>query len=243
MQLIYGIGPLTAVKLRRSGFDSIPDLMRHPRWQRAATELMNVIKARDVARLNRYGATELQLLSFYHPSELCFIDIETTGLYYMHPLFLVGILKFKDGCGLIRQLLARDYNEEKAVIRETLQELQGKVLIISFNGRSFDLPYLKGRMKYHQLAGAVAGMHLDLLHPARKNFRQVLPDCRLVTIERQLLQQERDDDLPGSQVGEYYQAYLSTGDRRFMEPILRHNASDLLAMTGLLGLLITPERK
>ena len=243
MQLIYGIGPLTATKLRRSGFHSIPDLMQHARWQRSAAELMNVIKARDVARLNRYGATELQLLSFYQPSELCFIDIETTGLYYMHPLFLVGILKFKDGSGLVRQLLARDYNEEKAVIRETLQELQGKVLIISFNGRSFDIPYLKGRMKYHQLAGAVAGVHLDLLHPARKNFRKVLPDCRLLTIERQLLQQERDDDIPGSQVGEYYQAYLTTGERQFIEAILRHNVSDLLAMARLLGLLTAPERK
>ena len=43
-----------------------------------------------------------------------------------------------------------------------------------------------------------------------------------------------------SQVGEYYQAYLTTGDRRFIEAILRHNVSDLLAMAGLLGLLTAP---
>ena len=235
--LIYGIGPATIGKLNEAGYYTINDLRSHPKWGRAAAEVLRVIQSKDFRRLARYGASDLQLLSFFKPEEIIFIDIETSGLYYIHPVFLVGMLTFKDGQGLISQVLARNPAEEKALLFETLRYLKKTNIIVSFNGRSFDLPYLRGRMRFQGLNDELSSFHFDLLRQARRNYRSQLPNCRLLTIERHLFNQERVDDLPGAQVGDYYQRYLETEDRGYLKPILEHNACDLLSMARLLGLI------
>jgi uncharacterized protein YprB with RNaseH-like and TPR domain len=116
--LIYGIGPTTAQKLRQDGYQTVYDLLEHPRWRRAAQDLIKTIEARDTARLAHYGASDFQLLSFFQPETIRFIDIETLGLYYIHPVFLIGVLQFENGYGQIRQYLARDFSEEKAILVE-----------------------------------------------------------------------------------------------------------------------------
>lgn len=238
LHLIYGIGPVTVGRLNEAGYYTLSDLLKHPKWSKAAAEVLKIIKAKDSGRLARYGASDLQLLSFFKPEEIVFIDIETTGLYYIHPVFLVGMLSFKDEQqGEIVQYLARNPAEEKALLWETIKRLQQATIIISYNGRSFDLPYLKGRMRFQGLNDQVNAFHFDLLRQVRKNYRSQLPNCRLLTIERHLFNQERIDDLPGIQVAEYYQKYVDTGDRGYLTPILEHNACDLLTMAKLLGLI------
>lgn len=237
LRLIYGIGPATIGKLNEAGYYTIHDLLQHPKWCQAAAEVLRIIKSKDFNRLARYGASDLQLLSFFKPEEIIFIDIETSGLYYIHPVFLVGMLTFKDGQGLISQVLARNPVEERALLFETLSCLKKANIIVSFNGRSFDVPYLKGRMRFQGLNDQIDSFHFDLLRQARKNYRSQLPNCRLLTIERYLFNQERIDDLPGAEVAEYYRRYLETEDRGYLQPILEHNACDLLTMAKLLGLI------
>jgi uncharacterized protein YprB with RNaseH-like and TPR domain len=235
--LIYGVGPTTADKLKKEGFGTIYDLTHHPRWQRAAFDLVKTIEAQDTVRLARYGASDFELLSFYQPETVRFIDIETLGLYYIHPIFLIGILEFENGHGQIRQFLARDFGEEKAILLEASKILKKSSILVSYNGRSFDLPYLKGRMRYHQLEVDFDSWQLDLLRQARKNYRGVLPDCRLLTIEKCLLNQERDDDIPGSEIAHFYNCFLDSGDGKNLRPILEHNAHDLFSMAKFLGFL------
>jgi uncharacterized protein YprB with RNaseH-like and TPR domain len=236
-KLIFGVGEVTAQKLRNDGFQTLHDLTRHPRWSRAAADVLRLIEARNYERLAAYGASDLQLLSFFDPRQIKFIDIETVGLYYVNPVFLVGVLRFEEDRGIVSQYLARDYSEEKALLREVLDELRQTALIASFNGRSFDIPYLRGRMRYHQLRDMDRLVHVDLLRTARKNYRDALPNCRLVTIERHLLSEERMGDLPGSQVADYYHQFVETGDRSLIAAILKHNARDLLSMAKILGIM------
>jgi uncharacterized protein YprB with RNaseH-like and TPR domain len=235
--LIYGIGPTTALKLKHEGYQSINDLLKHPRWRKAAQDVIKTIEAKDVIRLARYGASDFQLLSFFQPESIRFIDIETLGLYYIHPVFLIGILEFENGQGSIRQFLARDYTEEKAILLEISKVLKNTKILVSYNGRSFDLPYLKGRMRFHQLETEFDSWHLDLLRQARKDYRRILPNCRLLTIEKCLLNQERNDDIPGAEIADYYHHFLDSGDGGYVRPILEHNAQDLFSMAKFLGLL------
>lgn len=237
LKLIYGIGPATIGKLNEAGYYTISDLLQHPKWRQAASEVLRIIKSKDYYRLARYGASDLQLLGFFKPEEIIFIDIETSGLYYIHPVFLVGMLTFKDGQGMISQILARNPAEERALLFETIGYLKKANIIVSFNGRSFDLPYLKGRMRFQGLSDEISTFHFDLLRQARRNYRSQLPNCRLLTIERYLFNQERIDDLPGAQIAEYYHRYLETENRGYLKPILEHNACDLLTMAKLLGLI------
>jgi uncharacterized protein len=235
--LLYGIGPVTATKLNQDGYQSVYDLLEHPRWRRAAQDLIKIIEAKDTFRLARYGASDFQLLSFFQPETIRFMDIETLGLYNIHPVFLIGILEFENGHGQIRQFLARDFTEEKAILMEVSKVLKRTTVLVSYNGRSFDLPYLKGRMRFHQLTAEFDSWQLDLLRQARKDYRQVLPDCRLLTIEKCLLNKERNDDIPGAEIASFYNSYLDSGDGGYLRPILEHNAHDLFSMAMFLGFL------
>jgi uncharacterized protein YprB with RNaseH-like and TPR domain len=237
LNLIYGIGAVTAGQLKAAGYRSLVDLLHHPRWQKATAEVMKTIASRDITRLVRYGAADLEVLGFFKPEEIRFIDIETLGFFNMYPVFLIGILQFEAGQGIIRQFLARNYDEEGAVLAELTGKLRNEGVLISYNGRSFDVPYLKGRLRMYGRDDCFNAFHLDLLRHTRKNYRMVLPDCRLTTVERCLLAEERDGDLPGSEVPEQYQQYLDTGDRSVIEPVLRHNAYDLLTLAKYLGLI------
>jgi uncharacterized protein YprB with RNaseH-like and TPR domain len=241
LALIYGIGTATADRLRQADFTTLTTLEKHPRWGRAAAELRRIIASGDVARLARYGASQLQLLSFFQPETIGFVDIETTGLYAIHPLFLIGTLGFADGQGVIRQYLARNFDEERAVLYEAFQWIKKMELLVSFNGRCFDLPYLRNRMRFHRLAAEWDRFHLDLLHPARRRYRGRLPDCRLLTLEREVLGAVRENDIPGAQVAENYHRFLDSNDRAYLDPILRHNINDLMAMAELLGVLAMQE--
>ena len=218
------------------------DLLQHARWGKAARDLLETIEKGNFDRLARYGASDFQLLSFFRPETVKFIDIETLGLYYVHPVFLVGVLYFEDGQGIVKQFLARNFDEEKAILLETARELSDTEVIASYNGRSFDLPYLKSRMKYHQLHEEVKAFHVDLLRPARKQYKGVYPNCRLITLEKELLRQERQNDVPGPEIADYYYRYLDTQDRAWLDPILEHNALDLLSMAKLLGVLTDEKR-
>jgi uncharacterized protein YprB with RNaseH-like and TPR domain len=237
LNLVYGIGAVTAGQLKAAGYQSLTDLLRHPRWQKAAADLMRIIASRDVTRLARYGAADLELLGFFHPEEIRFIDIETLGFFNMYPVFLIGILQFETGQGIIRQFFARNYDEEDAVLAELTDKLRNEGVLISYNGRSFDIPYLKGRLRMYGRDDGFNAFHLDLLSHTRKNYRMILPDCRLTTVEQCLLAEERDGDLPGSEVPDQYQQYLDTGNRSIIEPVLRHNAYDLLTLAKYLGLI------
>jgi uncharacterized protein YprB with RNaseH-like and TPR domain len=159
------------------------------------------------------------------------------GLFYMYPVFLIGTLRFQAGQGVIRQFLARDYAEEAAILAELDETLRNRGVLVSYNGRSFDIPYLKGRLRANGLDDRFDAFHLDLLCHTRKYYRPVLPDCRLVTVERCLLREPRRDDLSGSEAPLQYRRFLDTGRRDYLEPILIHNAADLLALAKYLGLI------
>lgn len=238
LQLIYGIGAATAAKLRQSGYETLQALATHLRWSRAAQDVLRIIERQDLKRLMDYGASDLELVSFFQPEEFTFIDIETTGLFYMFPVFLIGVLQFHSGKGVLRQFLARNFEEERAILTQLDEEIRNHGLLISYNGKSFDIPYLKGRMRFHQLKDDFDAFHLDLLRHTRREFRDELPNCRLITVERHILAQEREGDLPGSQVPEFYRLYMDTGDRFYIDPILKHNAWDLLTLARLLGILM-----
>lgn len=237
LELIYGIGSLTSSRLKNAGFNQLNDLLDHPRWSKAASQLIRLIENQNVQQLYAYGASDLELLSFFEPGQIKFVDIETLGLFYAYPVFLIGILEFRKGVGYIRQLLARNYQEEIAILAELDNEFRNSGVIASYNGKSFDVPYLQGRLRYYQFDATFNAFHLDLLRHTRRNYRSTLPNCRLTTIEKFILKEERTDDLPGSEAPLVYQQYLDSGERKLLDPILKHNAWDLLALAKILGLL------
>jgi uncharacterized protein YprB with RNaseH-like and TPR domain len=88
-------------------------------------------------------------------------------------------------------------------------QLPSDPVFVSYNGRSYDTPLLKGRYRFHRQAHPFEDRpHVDLLYPVRRAYRGVWENCRPQTIERNLLGIVRDDDLPGSQAPAAWLAFL-----------------------------------
>jgi hypothetical protein len=161
-----------------------------------------------------------------------FMDLETTG-FSSSPLFLAGTAFVSDGAVRCIQLLARDYSEERAVISALDDLLAQHQFCVTFNGKSFDMPYLRERAKYHKVELASAPGQFDLLHAARRKWKHTLPNCRLVTLERHILGRRRVGDVPGWEVPCIYHEFVHTRDARKIRGVLRHNLVDVLSMAEL----------
>jgi len=208
------------------------------------------IRIDNALRSNQLHAKERDELDGGEPlgvEEAVFFDLETCG-FSGTPLFLVGILVAGgDGSGddagagggsiRISQFLARDYSEEAAVVAAAAARLGRRPLWISFNGRAYDRPFLAERAIRHGLRLPAPRAHLDLLHAARRRWRNRLPDCRLGTLEARILGRPRIGDVPGAEAPERYHRFVRTGDARSLAPVIRHNLMDLTALVELLGTL------
>ncbi len=167
------------------------------------------------------------------PEDVLFLDLETTGLSG-GPLFLIGTMAWRDGDLAVRQYFARDYSEEAATIALLSRALAGSRLLVSFNGKSFDLPYARVRAAATGVALAAEPPHFDLLHECRRAWGRVLPNCRLQTLEDRICGRLRHGDIPGAEIPDAYHAFVRTGDARQIADILRHNMFDLFTMADLM---------
>lgn len=162
-------------------------------------------------------------------------DIETGG-FSGTPVFLIGAL-LVDRDPAIVQFLARDYPEEAGVLSGFARLASARGTWVTFNGRSFDEPFLRDRAILHRIALPTPREHIDILHVARRQWRGRVPDFKLATLERQILGRARADDVPGSDVPDLFHHFIRTGNARPLRGVLEHNRLDLLASLELLGRL------
>lgn len=172
---------------------------------------------------------------------LLFLDTETTGLSGGAGTiaFLTGLGWFEGGDFVVEQDLMRDYPEEGAMLDRVLERVEQAELLVTFNGRTFDLPLLEGRFTMNgRRVPLTRKLHLDLLHPARAVFKLRLRRCRLSSLEEAVLGITREDDLPGAEVPKAWFDYLKTGDFTLIERILEHNVQDIKSMPLILARLM-----
>ncbi|MFC4728441.1 ribonuclease H-like domain-containing protein [Coralloluteibacterium thermophilus] len=164
-------------------------------------------------------------------------DTETTGLAggTGTRAFMIGAADWHEGMLRLRQLTITTLAAETAMLRAFADWLRPDTVVVSYNGRSYDAPLLATRYRLARLPNPLAGLaHLDLLHPVRRRWRGVWPNCRLATAERSLLGVVREDDLPGAEAPRAWLDYLRGGSARDLRRVGEHNAQDLRSLFGLL---------
>lgn len=169
------------------------------------------------------------------------IDTETAG-WQGRPLFLLGLLQCLEGELVLSQYFAQDYTQEAALLGRFAEILPEIRLLVSFNGKAFDWPFVRDRMVYHRLSTAADRAdfaHLDLLHSSRRRWRALLPNCRLQTLERYLSGRWRSGDIPGAEIPQRYHDYVREQDARLISPIFHHNRLDLITMVEIMVALIS----
>lgn len=168
---------------------------------------------------------------------LVFFDLETTGLSHG-----AGTVAFMAALGRldrrgqvsVTQLLIDDYPGETAFL-DRFAELAGDdPVLVSFNGKGFDAQILQTRYLMNALRPSfLASTHLDLLYPARRLWKRELVNCRLGTIEAEIFQAPRVDDLPGSEAPDAWFEYLRGAKPDRLLAVGEHNLEDVNTLADL----------
>jgi uncharacterized protein YprB with RNaseH-like and TPR domain len=170
---------------------------------------------------------------------LLFLDTETTGLAggtgtYA---FLVGVGYVEDDRFIVVQHFMRDLDEEPALLHALEPLLEQASGLVTYNGSGFDVPLLETRfvLARRRWPGLVG--HVDLLRAARRIWSSRFQDCRLSTLEREVLGLEREEDVPGALIPALYFDFLRYRRAAPLARVFAHNRADVLSLAALLGWL------
>lgn len=202
-------------------------------------------------------------LSTLDPRGALYLDTESTGLAGGTGTvpFLVGVAWFEGDAMVVEQYLLRRLGEETPILMRVAELLAKASMIVSFNGKAFDLPLIRTRFVMNRLPLPKEPPHLDLVHLARRVHRTArgrggagdprsgptieradeadevrrATSCKLVALERQILGFGRVDDVPSAEVPARYSHFLRTGDADAIRAVCDHNLWDVVSMAALVG--------
>ncbi len=173
--------------------------------------------------------------------DFLFLDTETSGLSGGTGtfVFLVGLGCWtKTGFHLV-QLFLRDPYQEPGFLAGLAHYLSSFKTIVTFNGKSFDVPMLNTRHIMNGFTTPFSQLqHIDLLPLARRLWRNRLASRALKDLEVEILELSRtDEEVPGWMIPELYYEYLRTKDARPLSNVLYHNAQDILSLGLLMNVM------
>ncbi len=177
------------------------------------------------------------------PSDkVLYLDTESTGLNTGGASYaiLVGLGAFENSKFVIRRWFLNSPDGEVRLLEEIKEFLRNFDLIVSYNGKSYDMNLLQSRYDYYQSGYMVkAFKQIDLLHIVRRFWKGKLMNCSLQTIESEILGFNRlpEDEIPGWKIPWAYFNYLETGFTEDIVKIHDHNATDILSMPIILSYL------
>ncbi|MCW3998326.1 MAG: ribonuclease H-like domain-containing protein [Candidatus Bathyarchaeota archaeon] len=243
LKILSGIGPKREFKLKKDGYSSIKALENHPLWKKSASNFMNLINKKEIGQLQSHlwknhpkSHPLIHYLAGLNKTEnFAIVDIETLGLSE-RPIVLIGIATLRKKAVHTSQLLMRSISDEPAAIWAFTKKIHSHYSLISYNGRSFDIPYIQQRLAYYGIDCQINNPHFDLLHFTRRALRHKLRNCRLETVE-EYLNIGRGINIPGALVPEFYQTYQQTGNVGPLVAIVEHNKQDLITLATLFSRL------
>lgn len=170
--------------------------------------------------------------------DLVFFDLETTGLSGG-----TGTVAFLAACGVftdsrtlqITQYFMDDYPAESSFVEAVNFVISNSKILVSYNGMCYDIPLFKTRCILNRIPFTAAPPHIDLVYAARRVWKTALPERSLSRVEKEILQIERIDDIPGRFVPEIWLGFVKTGlglDK--LDKVFKHNADDIFSLASLL---------
>ncbi len=182
------------------------------------------------------------------PRRVLFLDLETTGLFSGAgtQAFLIGCAAIAGTSIRVRQFLLPGFEHERTLLNAMQEWAKAHGALCTYNGRTFDVPLIETRFMFHRVPCPLDGVpHLDLLHPARRMWRQRplaggTPDpddasCSLAVLEKQIAGLHRVGDVPGYEIPSRFFTFVRSGDARPLEAVMEHNRLDLISLAAVLA--------
>ena len=169
--------------------------------------------------------------------KVAFLDTETNGLSGGTGtlVFLVGIGFFTEKGFHLTQVFLRTPGEEQAFLSVLEQIISPFELLVTYNGKSFDIPLLNTRHSLNFFPSPFQSLqHMDLLHLARQVWKIRLSSRSLSNLEHEIIQFHRtQEEIPGWLVPSIYIDYLQNGNAQPLTGVFYHNAMDILSLAAI----------
>ena len=206
----------------------------YPATHRHGTVLLDRMSLDDLSVLLRLARCAHQELD---RERIVFLDTETTGVHGGTGTcpFLIGLGFFRGDQFQVVQYFIRDFDEEPSMLLALGQVLEQFNLIVTYNGKSFDLPLVENRCVLSRLESPFRHLsHFDLLFTARRLWRANYGSCRLTALEEKIVGFGRGTDIPGSMIPSAYFDYLRSSDASMLASVFSHNVYDILSLAALM---------
>ena len=188
-----------------------------------------------------------QFNRFFNANKISIFDIETTGLYPKHDkIILIGFVHIMPphDDGELVQFFSESPEEEKDILLEAIREISDTDILITFNGRSFDVPFLDTRCKKYSIQSKNI-FNLDLYQLVRNysTLKNVIGSLSQKSMEGFMqIEHLRADEISGGESVNLYNEYTANDSASFrseelLKKILLHNRDDVLQLTRLISLL------
>ncbi len=175
-------------------------------------------------------------LEEWHAEKAVFLDVETTGLAggTGTVAFLVGLGYMEEGTFCVDQCFMRDFDDEPGMLEYVCERLKPTEILLTYNGKSFDVPLLHARFIQNRLRAPLdRARHIDLLHAVRRIWKMRLADCSLGNVEREILGLTRHGDIPSEEIPEIWLEYVRTRDARKLDRVFYHHRMDIVSLVTL----------
>ena len=186
-----------------------------------------------------------QIFDLYH-GELkpCIFDIETTGLSAQrgNKIILTACLIPNSKGVTITQFLAENPYEEDRVIMATMNFLNDESVdyLITYNGASFDIPFMKQRLEMKNLPYILNMYEFDLYNFIRSNtgLKSQIGSLSQKNVEQHFgISSNRKDVISGRESVKLFAEYAINQDSVIEKIILTHNREDVLQLCHLFNII------
>lgn len=173
------------------------------------------------------------------PESVLLLDTETTGLAGGTGTvpFMVGLAFFRDDHLHVEQYFLHELGHERAMLRQIRERLESCSALVSFNGKTYDLPLLHNRLVLNRIEPVEIPHHIDLLHTVRRFWRRRLDSCSLQSIEQHVLGLQRTGDVPGALIPSLYFQFLRDRKLYPLKPVFQHNSMDLVSLVSFMTVI------
>lgn len=176
----------------------------------------------------------------YPIQSLLFLDLETTSLSLgtgNYP-FLIGFGRIEGNSFVTYQYFMQELASESFIQKEIVPFFQEAKALVTYNGKTFDVPLIKNRFRLTRIPGFPMTIPVvDLIYHSRRLYKHNFLNCRLMTLEKELVGFDRGPDIEGWAIPQAYFDFQREGTTDLIPQIISHNVYDIETMLALILIL------
>jgi len=151
---------------------------------------------------------------------------------------MIGLGRVVDTTLYITLLFADDPCTEKELINATFEYLKNFSYLITFNGDTFDIPFVKKRCQLLDISSPLSNLKSFDIFKKIKGLKSTLnlPNAKQKSFER-FLKIEREDKYTGGELIDIYKQYVVKKEPANEELLILHNKEDIIGLSQILPIL------